>query len=152
MKCLQSFGMLVARILIAAIFIWSGVDRLLNWEESYLAIAGKGLPGIPFLLALAVMVEILGGVALIIGFKTRWMASLLILFLIPVAYYFHNFWDVVDMAERNHQIIHFLQDLAIMGGLLSLVCQGPGKYSLDGKCCKEEADQCCCHIKPTQNM
>ncbi|MEJ2123187.1 MAG: DoxX family protein [Alphaproteobacteria bacterium] len=69
---------------------------------------------------------------LIAGYKARWGAVLLIIFLIPAAYYFHAPWRAVDAAEFGQQVVHFLNNIGLMGAMLLVVALGPGPGSIDG--------------------
>jgi putative oxidoreductase len=92
--------------------------------------AAHGMTAIPLLLTGAILVEILVGAALLLGFQTRVSAGLLFVYLIPTTLVFHNFW-MLSGAEQQMQMVHFLKNLAIMGGLLEFVGVGAGALSLD---------------------
>jgi putative oxidoreductase len=83
-----------------------------------------------FFLAAAAVVEIAGAVALIVGFKTRYAALLLALYLVPVTLVFHDFWAFTGM-ERKAQLINFLKNVAIGGGLVYVAAAGARALSLD---------------------
>jgi putative oxidoreductase len=76
------------------------------------------------------VVEILGGLAVLAGFYSRFTAWILFLYLIPTTFLFHNFW-AFQGADRIDPLIHFEKNLAIMGGLLLLAAFGAGPYSID---------------------
>ena len=92
----------------------------------------RGLFAIPFLLYIAAFMELIGALSLILGYKTKWGAGLLIIFLIPVTLLMHNFWAAPEEAFKL-EMIHFMSNLSILGGLLYVVAAGPGKLSLDEK-------------------
>lgn len=121
---------LVGRILISVIFLLSGIMKLANFSGSVAFAASKGLPLANVMLAGALAVEILGALCLILGFQTRIAALIMFLYLIPTTLIFQNFW-VLQGAMRGDMQIHFLKNLAIMGGLLMVAAYGPGKLSLD---------------------
>jgi len=139
MNHLASLGMLLGRIAIAAIFILSGLGKFMDVEGTSAYMASKGLTMIPFFLYAAATLEILAGLALLIGFKTRWAALLLALFMIPLILLFHAFWEVEGPVARAAEMVAFLKDLAIFGGLLYIASVGPGKYALD-RCCHKNCD------------
>ena len=116
---------LAARILISAMFLIEGVAKIGNYEgvEGYMEAAG--VPGI--MLPLVIAAEILGALAVIVGWRARWAALALAGFCILTAVFFHT-----DFADFN-QKIHFMKNLAIAGGFLFLVAQGPGSWSLDAR-------------------
>lgn len=135
MKFLCSFLMFFARLCIAAIFILAGVSKFMNFDETATYMASKGLTMIPLFLFGAATIEILGGLSLVFGYKTRLGAAVLLLFLIPTTLIFHDFWNVGG-ADRAAQQIEFLKNLAIFGGLLYVLSVGPGGCACDSGCCK----------------
>jgi putative oxidoreductase len=122
--------LLVARLGLGAIFLASGLGKVAGWSGSVAYAASKGVP--EFLLAGATALEIFGGVSLLAGWKTRWGAAALIVFLVPVTLVFHNFW-AAQGAEFQFQMIQFLKNVAIGGGLLAVIGAGPGAISLDAR-------------------
>lgn len=131
----NSFLMLLGRFALAAIFLLSGINKFMDYDNVAAYMASKELQYVPFLLISAAILEILGALALIIGFKTRWAALLLFLFLIPTTLIFHNFWQL-EGTEAFLQRLFFLKNIAIMGGLLFVVANGSGAFAAD-RCCKE---------------
>ncbi len=95
-----------------------------------LYLASKGMPWTTFFLYASAILETLGGAFLLFGFKTRITALTLLLFLIPVTLIFHEFWNI-PTAEVQQQMVEFLKNLAIFGGLLYIIAAGAGKYSID---------------------
>jgi putative oxidoreductase len=120
----------VGRILLSAIFLLSGTMKLLNWEGTAEYMAGHGMPMVQVLLAAAIFFELAGGLSVLLGYYTRLGALALTLFLIPATLTFHDFWNYEGLAQQG-QMQHFLKNVAIMGGLIILACQGPGGCSLD---------------------
>ena len=118
---------LTGRILIAAIFILSGASKLADPAGTigYIASAGLPLPQLAF--AGAAAVELLGGVALVLGYRTRIVALALAVFSILAALTFH-----AALADQN-QFIHFFKNIAMAGGLLQVVAFGGGRLSLDAR-------------------
>jgi putative oxidoreductase len=121
---------LAGRILLAVIFIISGFGKLTAFAATAGYMASKGLPMVPVLLVLTILVELGGGILLAVGFKARWAALALFLFLIPTTLVFHKFWGI-DPAQAQMQQTQFLKNLAIMGGMLYVFAFGPGAYSAD---------------------
>ena len=121
---------LVARILLAAIFISAGFSKLMGFDGTVAYIASKDLP-LPIILAgLTIALEILGGIAIVVGYKARLAGILLGLFSILTAFIFHNFWAVP--AEQAYiQNIMFMKNLSIAGGLFLFTVFGAGSYSVD---------------------
>ena len=124
--------MLVGRLLVATIFFVSGIAKLTNTEETVAHMAAKGIPEAHTLALVAGIAEVAGALALAFGFLTRIAAVGLILFLLPTTFIFHAFW-AVPAEQQKMQMISFLHNLALMGGLLFLVANGAGRFSLDAK-------------------
>ena len=123
---------LIARILMASIFISAGFSKALGFDGVTAYIASKGLP-IPMIIAgLTVALEILGGLAIIIGYKVRITGLLLGLFSILAAFIFHNFW-AFPPEQVYLQNIMFMKNLSMAGGLFLLTVFGAGGYSIDAR-------------------
>ncbi len=130
MNAMNASGLLVGRILLALIFILSGYGKIAGFEGTAGYMASQGLPMVNILLVLTIVIELGGGLLIAIGYKARWAALVIFLFLIPVTVIFHNFW-AVDPEQMRGQLIQFQKNLAIMGGMLYVFIAGPGAYSLD---------------------
>jgi putative oxidoreductase len=127
----RDLAALVGRVLIAVLFILSGFGKIGGFDGTIQALAAKGLPLPQVAAAVALVVELGGGLLLAIGWKTRWVAGVgLILFTIAASFLFHDFWNLADAARRANQI-NFMKNIAIIGGLLMVVAFGPGRYSVD---------------------
>jgi putative oxidoreductase len=118
---------LIGRTAIAAIFVLSGLSKLAAPAATigYIQSVGLPLPQVGF--AIALIVELLGGVALILGYRTRLVASVLAVFSLATALAFHS-----ALGDQN-QFIHFFKNVAIAGGLLNVVALGGGAWSLDAR-------------------
>jgi putative oxidoreductase len=121
---------LAGRILISVMFLISGFFKVGGYAQIVGYATAVHLPAPGVAIALAAAVELACGLAILAGFKTRFAAWLLFLYLIPVTYFFHNFW-AVQGQEQQTQMINFLKNAAIMGGLLVLSVNGAGAYSAD---------------------
>lgn len=129
MSALQSWAMLLGRVLLALIFILSGYSKIGNFADTAAYMVSKGLPMPEVLLVPTILIELGGGLMLALGIKARWAALALLLWLIPVTLVFHNFWAVPADQVQN-QMNHFLKNIAIMGSMLYVLGAGPGRYSL----------------------
>jgi putative oxidoreductase len=109
----------ISRILLATIFIVSGITKVMNFQAISAMSAGAGLPAPQAAIALAAAIEIVGGTALAIGWQTRWASLGLFLFLIPATVLFHAL-PMADPAQRQTQMIEVMKNLAILGGLLQV--------------------------------
>jgi len=121
--------MLLARVLLSSPFLYSGVDKCWRWSAAQREVAASGLPWPTLLHLVTVVVQLGGGVSLLLGIEPRLGALLLLLFLIPVTVMYHPFWtrsgaDFVTEAD------HFLSNIAIIGGLLAIVALGGGLIGL----------------------
>jgi putative oxidoreductase len=121
---------LIGRVLLALVFLLSGIGKLRGFDGTMAYISSVGLPLAGVLAALALALEIVAGVALILGYRTRWAALALAAFTLVAAFLFHNFWSMPEQAQVMQQIM-FLKNLAIAGGLLMVAAYGPGAWSID---------------------
>lgn len=117
----------IGRLLIAVIFLVSGIGKIAAPEmtQAYIASAGLPMPLLGYLLAVAI--EVGGSILLIVGFQTRIVGVVMALFTVATAVFFHH-----NFADQN-QMIHFLKNIAMTGGLLQVVAFGGGALSLDGR-------------------
>jgi len=122
----------IGRVLLALIFITSGFAKLTGLEGTAGYIASKGLP-LPTLLAFgAGALEVVGGIALAIGFQARWAALALALFTLVATVLFHNYWAMPADQQFVQQLM-FMKNLSIVGGLLFVFSLGAGPASLDAR-------------------
>ena len=120
----NSSVLLVARCLVAGLFLWSGIGQVQGYDETAAFMIHSGV--MSNLLPIAVFIEMAGGILLIVGYRMRLTVLVLASFSVLTALLFHaNFFD-------HQQMFHFLKNCAIAGGLLSLYVAGPGKLSFDG--------------------
>jgi putative oxidoreductase len=117
----------VGRLLIAAIFIMSGLGKIADPAGTQAYIGSAGLPAPLLAYLTAIVVELGGGILLVIGYQTRIVALVLAAFTLAAAFGFHN-----NFADQN-QMIHFLKNISMIGGLLQVVAFGAGAVSLDGR-------------------
>ncbi|WP_250461642.1 DoxX family protein [Microbulbifer litoralis] len=114
---------LLGRLLIAAIFIQAGWNKIGGYESTQGYMESMGVPGM--LLPLVILVELGGGLAVLFGFLTRWAALGLALFSLLTALLFHY------QPDDQGQMINFMKNVSIAGGFLILTCAGAGRISLD---------------------
>lgn len=120
----------VGRLLIGLPFVMSGLGKLAAYGATTQMIGAVGLPAPPLAFAVAVVVELGGGLLLIAGFQARAVAAALALFAVVAAVSFHN-----NFADQN-QMFHFLKNLMIAGGLLQIAGFGAGAVSVDNSLSK----------------
>lgn len=122
---LNNAAALVGRILLAAIFIQAGWEKIGDYERTVAYMARADVPG--SLLPVVIAVELLGGLLIVIGWQTRLVAIGLAIFTLVAAYLFH-----MNFGDKN-QAIHFMKNVAIAGGFLVLAAGGAGAWSIDGR-------------------
>jgi putative oxidoreductase len=118
---------LIGRILVAIIFIMSAIGKLAapGATEGYIAAVGLPAPLLAYIVALTI--ELGGGVLLVVGYRTKVVAALLAVYCVVTGLVFHH-----ALGDQN-QMIHFLKNLAMAGGLLQIVAFGPGRIGLDSR-------------------
>ena len=119
MYIVEFFG----RVLLSALFLVEGIGKISMQEDVIMYMEDYGVPEILFVPATTL--EILFPLLLIIGYKTKWAASIMALFTFTVAIIFHTNFN------EGMQMIFFLKDIAIAGGFMIIVAYGPSKISLD---------------------
>lgn len=121
---------LLGRFCLSLVFLWAGLAKVFNLPGTVQYMASKQMPLIAVFLPLAIAIQLLGGLSILLGYKARYGAALLIVFIIPAALIFHDFWNLQN-PERLTQQIMFMKDVAILGALLQILTRGPGPWSLD---------------------
>jgi putative oxidoreductase len=126
----EALWLLLGRVLIGVLYVPSGFGKLSNLSGFSGVLASKGLPAPIAWAVVGALVEFLGGIALIVGFRTRAIAVLMIVFTLFAIFLSHNYWDMVDAARAANRI-QFFKNLAIIGGLLYVFVRGAGPWSVD---------------------
>ncbi len=121
---------LVGRLMIAALFIPAGIGKLTGFAGTVGYIASVGLPLPQVGAVIAILVELVLGIALVVGFKTRLVALVMAVFTVAAAVFFHNYWAMPPEKVMMMQIM-FWKNIAIAGGLLAFTAFGPGRFSID---------------------
>lgn len=124
------YGPLAGRLLLAFMFIFSGWGKIGSYAGTAGYMASKGLPFPELLLPFVIAVELGGGILLVIGWHTRLAALALFVLTFVAALIFHNFWAVPPEQAQN-QMIHFMKNVTIMGGMMYVMAFGAGPLSLD---------------------
>ena len=132
MNAMQNPLTLIGRIMLAVLFLPAGLSKIGGFAGTAGYIASKGLPLPEVGAAIAIAVEVLGGLALILGFGTRWAALILATFTVVAGVFFHNFWALPADQQMVQQIM-FMKNIAVAGGLLVLAGFGPGALSIDAR-------------------
>jgi putative oxidoreductase len=126
----RSFGLLIARVLLAALFLYTGYSSIGHIDATAAKLAASGYPAPKILAIVALAAQLAGGASLLLGLLTPLGCIALILFLLPTTYTFH----IQDaLAGDTRQLIEAGKNLAIVGGLIALLFTGPGSISVDGR-------------------
>jgi putative oxidoreductase len=125
---LAAVGPLLGRLLLAGLFLYSGYSKFTSMGRTAAAIAGHGLPYATAGAYAAAIAEVLGGVALVLGAKTRAVSLLFVVYLIVVTYVFH--WHPALRGDHQ-QLLNVLKNASIAGGMFVLASHGPGPASVD---------------------
>jgi len=123
MNALGPYLITLGRLLLAPVFIQSGVSKIFDYAGTQALMEAHGLPGL--LLAPTIIVEVLGGLGVLFGLGTRWAALALAAFCGLAAIVFHG-----GLGDPG-QTVEFLENLAMAGGLFTLAAAGPGAFALD---------------------
>jgi putative oxidoreductase len=132
MNTYQNALNLLGRIAIAALFLPAGLNKLMGVEGTTGYFASLGLPTVAVLVWVVIAIEILGGLALILGYRTRVVAIGLAIFTLLASIAGHAFWAAPVDAAFIQQLL-FFKNIAVIGGLLVLASSGAGKFSIDGR-------------------
>ena len=125
MKNLQPWISLLARIFLSAVFLKSGIGKIFSGASTQQYMESSGVPG--WLLIPTIIVLLIGGLSVLLGYKARYGALALVGFLIPATLVFHNIF--IEPAQE----IAFMKNLGLIGGLLMVTSFGPGSISFDEK-------------------
>lgn len=125
MDKLQQFSAPLGRLLLSIIFIFAGIGKITDYATTQGYMESVGVPGM--LLPLVIAFEVLGGIAILLGYKARLIAFLFAGFSIVSAILFHQFWT------DESQMISFMKNISIAGGFLMIFAHGAGAYSIDNK-------------------
>ena len=121
---------LASRVLIALIYLLSAVgNKIPNFSSVAEYMASENVPFPQLMLVGGIVFLITGSLSIITGFRARWGAVLLLVFLILATYFFHDFWNF-EGQEAQQQMIQFMKNLSLMGSMLFILANGPGAWSL----------------------
>jgi putative oxidoreductase len=121
-----------ARLLMVALFLPAGIGKLTGFAGTVGYISSVGLPLPTLAAAVALIVEIVGGLALLAGFGTRIAALVLAAFTLVASFFFHNYWGVPADQAFMQQLL-FFKNIAVVGGLLAIAANRAGAWSLDAR-------------------
>jgi putative oxidoreductase len=122
--------LLIGRILLAWAFMRSGFGKMFNIDATVASYVSRGIPTI--VVYIAIPVEFFGGLALIFGLATRYMALLLFAFTLIATLTSHRYWDFTEAAARRAQDSNFYKNMSMLGGFVVLFVAGGGRFGTDG--------------------
>ena len=130
MEMVKKYGPLFGRILLGLIFVIAGIHKLSGFEGTVGYMQAHSVPLAQILAVAATIIELGGGVMLIVGWKARIGAAALFLYVLILSPIFHAFW-AVPAEQQQLQMYIFLKNLAIMGGMLYVMAYGPGQMAAE---------------------
>jgi putative oxidoreductase len=125
----SDFLLLCGRILLGWIFVRSGYGKIFDMAGYGASFPARGIPF--WMVYVAVPAEFFGGIALLLGFATRYVTIVLVIFMLVATFTSHRYWDFTDATARRIQDSAFWKNISMLGGLLVLFVSGPGRISLD---------------------
>ena len=131
-RTVQGILAVLGRVLLCTIFFMAAVgNNIPNFQAVAGYMAKEGVPAPQFMLVGAIVFLIAGSISIILGYKARIGAFLLLVFLALATYFFHDFWTLSDPQARQEQMIQFMKNLGLMGAMLIVIANGTGPMSLD---------------------
>ena len=129
----------LGRLLLCTIFLLAAAgNKIPHFNEVAQVMESVGVPAPQLMLAGAIVFLVVGSLSVIIGYKARIGAALLLTFLVLASYYFHPFWKLEGQAQQE-QMIQFMKNLSMMGAMLFIVANGSGPMSLDSWLAKRKS-------------
>ncbi len=123
---------LLGRIFYSFLFITSGFAHVQNRKMMAGYAQSKGVPAAELMVVASGLVELVGGLLVLLGYQSRIGAWLIILFLVPVTFAMHAFWKVTDPMQKVHERVNFFKNLSLLGAALLIAYFGSGPLSLGG--------------------
>jgi len=124
---MQNLIVLLGRIFLSSIFLMSGFKKITSFAGTQQYMEGNSMPIAAFFLVGAIILEVFGGLSVLLGYKARWGAFALVIFLIPATLIFHT------QLSDQMQMIMFMKNIAILGGLFMILSYGSGSMSIDSR-------------------
>ena len=132
-RTLQGILAVLGRVLLCTIFFTAAVgNKIPNFQAVAGYMAKEGVPAPQVMLAGAIVFLIVGSISIVLGYKARIGAFLLLVFLVLATYFFHDFWTFSDPQARQEQMIQFMKNLGLMGAMLIVIANGTGPLAWTG--------------------
>lgn len=125
----SDLALLIGRIFLGWIFMRSGYGKIFDIPAYAATFPARGIPA--FLAYISVPAEFFGGIALILGFATRYVVLVMVIFMLVATFSSHRYWNFTDAAARRAQDLSFYKNMAILGGFFFLFACGAGRFSVD---------------------
>jgi putative oxidoreductase len=130
MENVKMYGPLVGRVMLALMFIIAGFEKITGFDGTIGYMQAHNMPMTQVLAVIAIIIELGGGIMIAVGWKARWAAAAIFIFVLVILFVFHAFW-AVPADQVQLQRIFFLKNLAVMGGMLYIIVYGSGPLSVD---------------------
>ena len=121
------------RVLLGIYFILPGINKITDFQGNSQYMAEHGMALIPFFLLLTIVIQVGGGLAMVVGFKTKFIAFILAGLTLVISMVMHDFWTMEPSLQAGHETQNFVKNMAIMAGLLVAAGLGGGAWSLDNR-------------------
>jgi putative oxidoreductase len=133
MRVIENICLLLGRLLMGTYFILPGLQKITNYQTMTDYMLAHNVPATVFLLPVTIALQIVLGLAIIVGFKGKVAAFILAGLTLIISIYMHDFWNMVESLERTHETQNFFKNLGITAGLLIISGMGTGRLSLDAR-------------------
>jgi putative oxidoreductase len=135
MSIVRGFLALAGRIILVSIFLLSGILHAIppHYQEAIVMMRSNNVPYPEYLLPGGLVFLVVGGLSVLLGYKARFGAFLLLVFLVVTTYYFHNFWDKTTPFESRNEMAHFMKNVSLAGAMVFIVAVGAGPWSMDAR-------------------
>ncbi len=124
----MEYALIIGRVLFSLLFIFSALGHFK--PETIAFASSKGVPFASFVVPFSGVMELVGGISILVGYEARIGAWLIVLFMVPVTFVFHQFWKARDPMQKQLEIAMFLKNISIMGAALILTYFGSGHFSI----------------------
>jgi putative oxidoreductase len=132
MEFLQDLFVLIGRVLIAGVFLWSAYYKATHWQVSLAYMTSRHVPKPELLLPISIGLKVVGGLLVFFGWHAHIGALLLLINAIPSAYWHHSFWKMPHGPDHKLEKRLFMKEVAIIGGLFLVLALGAGHFGFGG--------------------
>ncbi|WP_293752169.1 DoxX family protein [uncultured Paraglaciecola sp.] len=133
MRVIENFCLLLGRLLMGSYFIIPGLQKITNYQTMTDYMLAHSVPATSILLPVTIVIQIVLGLAIIIGFKGKLAAFILAGLTLVISIFMHDFWSMAEGVQRTHETQNFFKNMGIMAGLLMVSNLGTGWLSIDNR-------------------